>query len=139
MTQEAFLSVWRSCHLYRPERGSARAWALGITHHRAIDALRRRSNRSRLDVAQEGVTEGLLARELTDVEAIGRDDTRRARGAVEALPFEQRQVIGLAYFGGLTHSEIAAALDLPLGTVKGRIRLALEKLRRALGPDEIVA
>ncbi len=139
VTQEAFVSLWRGCDLYNPERGSARTWVLGIARHRAIDALRRRSARVRLDRADEGVAERLPARESTEIEVERRDAACGARTAVETLPGDQRRVIELAYFAGLSQTEIAAAIDVPLGTVKGRMRLALEKLRRALGPDEVVA
>jgi len=138
VTQEAFISVWRNCDLYRPERGSVRAWVLGITRHRAIDALRRRATQTRLNAAQ------LLAEEapsvdLTATEALRRDDTRAAQVALRALPDDQRRAIELAYYAGLTQTEIAAKLGVPLGTVKGRIRLGLGKLRELLAPAEAAA
>ncbi len=134
VTQEAFLSVWRSSHLYRPERGSVRAWVLGITHHRAIDAVRRRATQARVKAAEQNRVERLPAGDLTEAAVISRDDTRTTRDALQTLSGDQRRAIELAYFAGLSHTEIAAKLDVPLGTVKGRIRLGLEKLRAVLGP-----
>jgi RNA polymerase sigma-70 factor (ECF subfamily) len=134
VTQEAFLSVWRSGGRFDATRGSVRSWTLGIVRNRAIDALRRSSGPApKLDLDDEGVLEGQASGELTDAEAIRRETARRVRGALGELPDEQSQVIGLAYFGGFTHSEIAEMLGMPLGTVKGRMRLGLEKIRTMLG------
>jgi RNA polymerase sigma-70 factor, ECF subfamily len=131
VAQEAFLSIWRSRLRYQPERGSVRTWVLGIVHHRGIDALRRNvHDRRRVDV--EGIEERQEAPELTEVEAARRDEARNVRSALESLPEDQGRVIELAYFGGFSHREIAEMLETPIGTVKGRMRLGLEKLRRAL-------
>lgn len=131
-TQEAFLSIWRGGGRYARERGSVRTWVLGIVHHRAIDALRRNLVHDRRRASDEGMEERLEARELTEVEAARREEARAVRAAMDELPAEQCQVIELAYFGGFTHSEIAEALEMPIGTVKGRMRLGLEKLRARL-------
>jgi RNA polymerase sigma-70 factor (ECF subfamily) len=144
VTQEAFLSVWRSGARFDPARGSVRSWTLGIVRNRAIDALRRTSGRApKLNFDDDAVLEGQASQELTDSEAIRRETARRVRGALTELPAEQSEVIGLAYFGGFTHSEIAEMLGMPLGTVKGRMRLGLEKIRATLaermgvdGPSE---
>lgn len=134
VTQEAFLSVWRSGARFDATRGSVRSWTLGIVRNRAIDALRRASSPApKLDLDDEGVLEGQASGALTDAEAIRRETAQRVRGALGELPAEQSQVIGLAYFGGFTHSEIAEILGMPLGTVKGRMRLGLEKIRSVLG------
>ena len=134
VTQEAFLSLWRSGGRFDAARGSVRSWMLGIVRNRAIDALRRASGPApKLDLDDDGVLEGQASGELTDAEAIRRETARRVRGAHRALPDEQSEVIGLAYFGGFTHSEIAEMLGMPLGTVKGRMRLGLEKIRVMLG------
>lgn len=134
VTQEAFLSVWRSGARFDAARGSVRSWTLGIVRNRAIDALRRAASPApKLDLDDDGVLEGQAAGELTDAEAIRRETAQRVRGALGELPDEQSQVIGLAYFGGFTHSEIAEMLGMPLGTVKGRMRLGLEKIRVMLG------
>lgn len=133
VTQEAFLSIWRSSARYEPARGSVRSWTLGIVRNRAIDALRRASGPApKLDLDDEILLEGRAAAELTDSEVIRRDVAERVRGALGQLPQEQSQVIALAYFGGFSHSEIASMLGAPLGTIKGRMRLGLEKLRDTL-------
>ena len=133
VTQEAFLSIWRSEAGFDRTRGSVRAWALGIVRNRAIDALRREASRSpRLDYDDEGVLERRAAPERTDEEALRRETARSLRGALEELPTDQSKVIELAYYGGFTHSEIAEMLGMPLGTVKGRMRLGLEKIRARL-------
>src|SRR6266576_872393 len=119
VVQEAFLSLWRSGARYDRTRGSVRAWVLGVVHNRAIDALRRHVARDSRDVADEGIAERLPAPELTDVEAARREQSTAVRGALAALPQEQRQVIELAYFGGFSHSQIADMLGAPVGTVKG--------------------
>jgi RNA polymerase sigma-70 factor (ECF subfamily) len=133
VVQESFLSLWRSGARYDRNRGSVRTWSLGIVHNRAIDALRRRAVRDRGLVSDEGIEERIPARERTELEFARRDEAREIRDALEQLPAEQSQVIELAYFGGLTHVEIATKLDAPVGTVKGRMRLGLDKLRAALG------
>ena len=146
VTQEAFISVWRSGDRFDSARGSVRSWTLGIVRNRAIDALRRASGPApKLDFDDESALEGEPATELTDSEAIRRETARRLRGALQQLPAEQSEVIGLAYFGGFSHSEIAAMLGMPLGTVKGRMRLGLERIRITLaegmgtgGPSEVL-
>ena len=139
VVQEAFLSLWRSGARYDRARGSVRTWLLGIVHNRAIDALRRRAVRERGRVHEEGVEERLAAAERTDVEAARRQEAREVRDALEQLPHEQSRVIELAYFGGLTHAQIASMLGTPVGTVKGRMRLGLSKMRIALGDPAEVA
>ena len=133
ITQEGFLSIWRSRERYDAARGSVRTWVLGVVHHRAIDALRRNLVHDRRRAGLEGVEEREEAPERTDVEAIRREDARQVRGALDGLPKDQSQVIELAYFGGFSHSQIAEMLEMPMGTVKGRMRLGLKKLRRELG------
>ena len=139
IVQEAFLSLWRSGTSYDRARGSVRSWVLSAVHNRAIDQLRRAGVKTGRDVHDDGITERLPAREATDAEVERRDEAGRVRGALGELPADQRQVIELAYFGGLTHSQIAEMLDLPPGTVKGRMRLGLTKMRSALGETERVA
>ncbi len=139
IVQEAFLSLWRSGSGYDRARGSVRSWVLSAVHNRAVDALRRTGAKAGRDVSDEGIAERLPAREATDTEVQRRDESRRVRGALDGLPADQRQVIELAYFGGLSHSQIAEMLDLPPGTVKGRMRLGLTKMRSALGEAERVA
>ena len=133
IVQEAFLSLWRSGTSYDRARGSVRSWVLSAVHNRAVDALRRAGAKTGRDIHDEAVAERLPAPEATDVEVERRDEARRIRTALDELPGDQRQVIELAYFGGLSHSQIAEMLDLPPGTVKGRMRLGLTKMRYALG------
>jgi RNA polymerase sigma-70 factor (ECF subfamily) len=132
ISQEAFLSIWRSRLRYQAERGSVRTWVLGVVHHRTIDALRRNLVHDRRRASAEGIEERQEAPERTDVEVARREEARQVRSAIDALPEDQSQVIELAYFGGFTHSQIAEMLEMPIGTVKGRMRLGLEKLRRQL-------
>jgi RNA polymerase sigma-70 factor, ECF subfamily len=132
VVQEAFLSIWRSGARYERARGSVRTWVLGIVHHRAIDQLRRSSVHSKRRASDEGLEERLESGERTDVEVARRDEAQAIRTAMESLPAEQSHVIELAYFGGFTHTEIADILETPVGTVKGRMRLGLEKLRTSL-------
>ncbi|HTX46720.1 MAG TPA: sigma-70 family RNA polymerase sigma factor [Solirubrobacteraceae bacterium] len=132
IVQEAFVSLWRGGARYDRARGSVRTWVLSAVHNRAIDAFRHESAKSALDVRDDGIAERLESGERTDREAERRDDARQVRTALEELPGEQRQVIELAYFGGFTHTQIAEMLSLPAGTVKGRMRLGLSKLRVTL-------
>ncbi len=139
VVQEAFLSLWRSGARYDRRRGSVRNWVLGVVHNRAIDAFRRGVVRESRNVPDDGVAERLAAPERTEDEVARRDEAEHVRDALGELPAEQRQVIELAYFGGFTHTEISEMLTLPAGTVKGRMRLGLTKLRMALGdPAEYV-
>jgi RNA polymerase sigma-70 factor (ECF subfamily) len=132
VSQEAFLAIWRSGQRYDRTRGSVRTWALGIVHHRAIDALRRSGVHDRRRASDEGIEETVEAPERTDSQAIDKAVSEEIRGALSELPAEQRRVIELAYFGGFTHIEIASMLETPVGTVKGRMRLGLQKLRSHL-------
>jgi RNA polymerase sigma-70 factor (ECF subfamily) len=132
VVQEALLSLWRTGARYERSRGSVRNWVLGITHHRAVDALRRDGVRTSKNVSDEGLGERLEAPERTEIEVARRDEAQEIRTVLDDLPSEQTRVIELAYFGGFTHTEIAAMLDLPVGTVKGRMRLGLEKMRSQL-------
>jgi RNA polymerase sigma-70 factor, ECF subfamily len=132
VVQEAFLSIWRSGARYERARGSVRTWVLGIVHHRAIDQLRRASVHSKRRASDEGIEDRIESGERTDVEVARRDEAQAIRSAMESLPPEQSHVIELAYFGGFTHTEIADILETPVGTVKGRMRLGLEKLRHSL-------
>ena len=137
VTQEAFISLWRSGARYDRVRGSVRTWVLGIVHHRAIDALRRASVHDRRRADDETAAERMAARERTEVEAARREEATTVRAAMDTLPADQCQVIELAYFGGFSHSEIADMLDTPVGTVKGRMRLGLGKLREALAEGRV--
>ncbi len=134
VSQEAFLSVWRTSTGYDAARGSVRSWLLQIVRNRAIDALRRSSVRGgRMDYDDDGLLEAQEAPERTEAEASRRERAEHVRGALKDLPRDQAQVLGLAYYAGFTHSEIAELLSMPLGTVKGRMRLGLQKVRATLG------
>jgi RNA polymerase sigma-70 factor, ECF subfamily len=130
IAQEAFLSVWRS---------GVRTWTLGIVHNRAFDALRRSGVHERRRASDEGIEETLQAPERTDSQVLDKAVSQEIRGALGELPPEQRRVIELAYFGGFTHLEIASILGTPVGTVKGRMRLGLQKLRGHLQGWETVS
>ena len=133
--QEAFLSVWKNPTGYDAGRGSVRAWLMSTVHHRAVDQVRREEAQRRraeeavadLDVAGDDPAE-------TVVDELGLPHEREAvRRALEDLPAEQRQVIELMYFGGMSQTQISASLGLPLGTVKSRTLLAMRRLRAGLG------
>jgi RNA polymerase sigma-70 factor (ECF subfamily) len=136
VVQEAFLGAWRGADRYVPGKGSVRTWLLSIVHHRAIDAVRRRRPVSELPAEQEGARtpEPLV---LPDVwgEVAGNLDRDAVRAALATLSDVQREALELAYFSGLTQVEIADRTGVPLGTVKGRVRLALVALRRELEPS----
>jgi RNA polymerase sigma-70 factor (ECF subfamily) len=138
VTQEAFLSAWRSGARYDRGRGSVRTWLLGIVHNRAIDAMRRGRVRDFPRADDEFAAERLEADEKTDVEVARRQEAAAIRAAIETLPTEQSRVIELAYFGGFTHTEIAEMIKTPVGTVKGRMRLGLKKLRDELGQGSVM-
>lgn len=131
VVQESFLAVWRRAAGYREERGSLRTWVCSIVHHRALDRLRGRAGHARSELPLEAAQETTGLTDTWDAVALEleRDDIKRALGD---LPPEQRQTIELAYFGGYSQSEISDLLRVPLGTVKGRTRMALRKLRTSL-------
>lgn len=131
--QEGFLSIWKSGERYDSTRGSAGAWALGIVRNRAIDTLRSRASRTpTLDSDDDGILESRAAGDRTDELAFRRETQREVQEVIADLPDKQSKVIKLAFFGGFSQSEISEMLELPLGTVKGRMRLGLEKLRGGL-------
>jgi RNA polymerase sigma-70 factor (ECF subfamily) len=134
--QEAFIALWRTGARYDRARGSVRNWILRIVHNRAIDALRRGGVRERHQLHDEGAVERVAGQEDTEEQIIDGERATEVRGALGVLPKEQRQVLELAYFGGFTHTEIASMLEMPIGTVKGRMRLGLAKLRLTLAAEE---
>ncbi|MCA1646259.1 MAG: sigma-70 family RNA polymerase sigma factor [Chloroflexi bacterium] len=133
VVQEVFLSAWRSGHTYDSTRGTTHTWILAMVRNRSIDVLRARQRRPVQQLA-EGI-DPPDSRDSSDVpaQAVSNVDAETARVALNSLPPEQKQAIELAYFGGLSHSEIAVQLAAPIGTVKGRIRLGLDHLRAAMG------
>jgi RNA polymerase sigma-70 factor, ECF subfamily len=134
IVQEAFLAVWRNPDGYDQQRGSVRAWLMGMVHHRAVDAVRREeAQRRRTEESQ--LSEPLVAPDPADdlVNQLGLPQERMAvRAALEELPAEQRQVIELMYFDGLSQSKISDKLGLPLGTVKSRTLLGMRRLRTSM-------
>jgi RNA polymerase sigma-70 factor (ECF subfamily) len=133
VTQEAFISIWRSGARFDRARGSVRSWMLSIVRNRAIDALRSRAGKApKLTFDDDAILEQRPSEELTDAEAMKHETASEIRGALGELPGEQSKVIELAYFGGFSQSEISRMLGVPLGTVKGRMRLGLEKIRGEL-------
>ncbi len=132
VVQEAFISLWRAGARYDRSRGSVRSWVLGVVHNRAVDAFRRSAIRDGQNVDDDKSVERLESGDRTDAEVERREESRAVHHALESLPVEQRKVIELAYFGGFTHTEIAELLQLPPGTVKGRMRLGMTKLRATL-------
>lgn len=134
--QEAFLKIWRGRANFRLETASFQAWAMSIVRNSAIDLMRHDAASKRPAMTKEGaetVEEGQPA-SLTDV-VVGRDQAAALRESLARLPAAQAEAIGLAFFGELTHVEIAEELGLPAGTIKGRIRLGLEKLRVDMDRD----
>jgi RNA polymerase sigma-70 factor, ECF subfamily len=135
VVQEVFLKLWSQPERYSPQRGQFVSWLLSLVHHRAIDELRRRS---RTEVALEDpVTGGLLSTEADEhpdpsEEVWLRERQRAVRQALAGIPQNQRELLELAYFGGLSQSEIASRLGQPLGTVKTRMRAGLQQLRTLL-------
>ena len=128
LLQEAFLKLWCGAASYRAERGSVRAWLLSIVHNRGIDQLRSLASRR---TTQEKIESAAQRSQPSEAFAQSWRNSQReqVREALKTLPSEQSKVLELAYFSGYTRVEIAEFLDLPLGTVKGRVRLGLKKLR----------
>lgn len=129
--QDAFLSVWRRGSTYEADRGGLRNWVCGIVRNRAIDKLRGRSGHARRDLPLESTPLQTSVSETWDAVALELDRDH-VRTALDGLPAEQRQTVELAYFGGYTQTEISDLMRVPLGTVKGRTRAALLKLRGLL-------
>lgn len=136
LVQEAFLAVWRGAGGFTPVRGSVRNWLLSIVHNRGVDRLRTLAAMSRRQEALEQVESRRPDEPDAATLGIGRAMAGELRQELSALPSDQFDVLKLAYYGGFTHHEIAEMLALPLGTVKSRMRLGLERLRRGLGAAE---
>lgn len=135
LVQDVFLGLWTRAGQYDPSRGAFGAWFMAVARHRVLDELRRRGARRRLQAAE--TVDRLLVEAAGGGAGVEDEVWRRDRGAavlgaLQALPAEQRRVLVLGYFGGLSHAALAAHLGWPLGTVKKRVRLGLQKLRAAL-------
>lgn len=131
VVQDAFHSIWRQARSYDPARGAARTWMLAISRNAAIDWRRTRGRRQEREAVMDEAGE-LPEGTRVDERAFARLRAERVRTVVSALPVEQREVIALAFWAGLSQSEIAARTNTPLGTVKSRVRLAMGKLRERL-------
>ena len=142
LLQDAFLSVWRRASSYAPQSGTVRSWLISIVHHRSIDylrAVRRRAGLKEVTWEEVELDERTAFPDVWE-EALRSVQSAQLRAALLNIPSEQRMVIELAYFQGWTHSEIAEGCEIPLGTVKARMRLGLSHLKRLLaqmGVDEI--
>jgi RNA polymerase sigma-70 factor (ECF subfamily) len=138
ISQEIFVRLWRKPDSYVAERGRFLTWLISVTRNRAVDEIRARGRRQRYETASPEEQERELPADTADDPALSAqlaEQRRVVRAALAELPPNQRQVIELAYFGGLTQREIADRLPQPLGTVKTRIRLGMQKLRAALVPE----
>jgi RNA polymerase sigma-70 factor (ECF subfamily) len=137
VAQTAFVALWQHRHKYRADRGSVRSWLLAIVRHRGIDLMRSRASRQRLVVAADphgwmvAVADEALGDDAPHVHVERAESDAAMSRLLATLPDAQRTVIELAYLDGLSQQQIALALGIPLGTVKGRLRLGLGKLRRA--------
>ena len=136
VVQEAFLQVWRTAGSYRAERGSVRTWILSIVRNRGIDQLRTMVSRRRVHVRVEA-TASVTQPSEAFAETWRNSQREQIREALRLLPAEQLKVLELGYFWGYTHVEIAELLGLPLGTVKGRMRSGLKKLREYFESREL--
>ncbi len=136
-TQEVFINIWLRASSYRPERGEPRAWLMSVAHHKVIDIIRAQKRTAAASDPEDYETLAAMPSKDrgTEEEAHLNMERARVRQALAKLPEAQREVIALAYFRGLSQSEIAARLNQPLGTVKTRVRLAMQKLRAELEED----
>ena len=138
LAQDAFLKVWRPATSYRADRGGVRTWILSIVHNRGIDQLRSSASRRRVQARVEATTDRWQPSEAF-AETWRNSQREQVREALDTVPPEQLKILALAYFSGYTHMEIAENLDVPLGTVKGRMRLGLKKLRDHFEAQEMAA
>ena len=138
-TQDIFLNIWLKASSYRSDRGEPRAWIMSVAHHKVIDIIRARRRAITMTDPKDYETLDLLpsGQLPTDEEAARNLERERIRKALTILPEAQQEVIILAYFEGYSQSEIAERLNQPLGTVKTRVRLAMQKLRAELEQDVI--
>ncbi len=126
--QEAFVSIWKTSGSYRSQRGTVAAWLLSVVRHRAIDLARRNGTAAARRASESHLNDRRAADDVCE-HALSREKANHLLGLLKQLPDVQREVITLAFYGQLTHTEIAQQLGLPTGTVKGRMRLGMHKLR----------
>jgi len=136
LAQNAFIKVWRRAGSYRAERASVRTWILSIVHNRGIDQLRSHASRRR---TQEKIEASAASSQPSEAfaETWRNTQSEQVREALNTLPKEQLKILELAYFSGYTHVEIAELLGVPLGTVKGRMRAGLKKMRAYFGSQSV--
>lgn len=132
LAQEALVMVWRKAHLFDPDRASAATWLFRITRNLRLDAARRDRSAAAFE---PDLTDAPDSPQTPEGLALGRQRDERVRSALAHLPQDQREVLRLSFFQDRPHAEIAELLGLPLGTVKSRIRLALQRLRSTLGGE----
>ncbi len=139
VTQEIFLNIWLRASSYKPDRGHPRAWIMSVAHHKIVDVIRsRRRTIAHTDPGGYETLELLPSGQAsTEDEVVQNLERERIFKAMTGLPPTQREVIFLAYFEGYSQSEMAQKLDQPLGTIKTRVRLAMQKLRAVLEQDVI--
>ena len=137
LLQDAFLKLWRSAKSYRADRASVRSWLLSIVHNRGIDQIRSSASRRR---TQEKIEASAPKSQPSEAFAESWRNSQReqVREALSTLPEEQVKILELAYFSGYTHVEIAEIVDVPLGTVKGRMRLGLKKIKDYFDSHDMV-
>jgi RNA polymerase sigma-70 factor (ECF subfamily) len=140
ITLDVFARVWEKAGTYRPDQAKVSTWLTSITRYRAIDVLRRRGSRPEQHSVSwaEVSPDAMVSTDGLEEAAHLSMQRQRVRAAIAELPSDQKQVLALAYFEGYTHRQIAEALNQPLGTVKTRIRLAMQKLRQMLQDEQIV-
>ena len=129
--QDAFMTAWRTAASFDPARGKASTWLLTLVHRRAVDVVRREERRRGDPLDDAPVASG----DATDESAEVREERRRVQSALAQLPPDQREALELAYYGGLTQTELAERLGVPLGTIKSRMFTALSRLRDLLGEE----
>ena len=129
--QDAFMTAWRTAAAFDPARGKASTWLLTLVHRRAVDVVRREERRRGDPLDDAPVASG----DATDESAEVREERRRVQAALAQLPPDQREALELAYYGGLTQTELAERLGVPLGTIKSRMFTALSRLRDLLGEE----
>lgn len=132
VAQEALLAVWRKAHLYDPAKASAGTWIFAVARNMRIDMIRR-DKRPAIDIDDPALVPD--AEPAADAQVSGRQRDALVRDAIRQLPPEQAEVVRLSFYEEKPHAEIAEELNLPLGTVKSRLRLAFRKVRTALGDD----
>jgi RNA polymerase sigma-70 factor, ECF subfamily len=141
ITQDVFVRVWERASQYRADQGKVSTWLISIARHRSIDMLRRQGARPEDHTVSwaESTIDGMPSDDNPEEAAELSMQRQRVRAAIAQLPADQKQALALAYFNGYTHRQIAERLDQPLGTVKTRIRLAMQKLRQLLKDEKIVS